>query len=436
MAREELQSIGITALSEMQETACHEIGQGKSVVLLSPTGTGKTLAYLCPMLDRLSTDVTHLQAVVILPSRELALQTFDFFFKLKSGLRATTLCGGHSATEEQRKLKDFSPQVIFATPGRFLDHLQRGNIETANVGLLVIDEYDKCLELGFKDDLQSISQSLQSVEQYVFTSATSTNIPNTFFPHQPQPLVTLDFTATKKTSKTVNVVYTTEYDRLNTLALLLSELQDSKTIVFVSQREDADRVGRNLKSKHFFAETYHGGMEQRDRERALYKFRSNCSNILVSTDLAARGMDIPDVTAVIHFQLPHDEKAFVHRNGRTERWTSTGKAFAIITPEETIPAYISNTETYNLHTDSILVYPPEFVALYIGRGKKDKLGKGDIVGFLCQAGNLSKDDIGEIEVGTNHIYVAINKQKTDNLLKSIAGQKIKGKKTLIELMRK
>ena len=126
----------------------------------------------------------------------------------------------------------------------------------------------------------------------------------------------------------------------------------------------------------------------------------------------------------------------MHRNGRTERWTSTGKVFAIITPKETIPAYISNTETYNLHTDSILVYPPEFAALYIGRGKKEKLGKGDVVGFLCQAGNLSKDDIGEIEVGTNHIYVAINKQKTDNLLKSIAGQKIKGKKTLIELMRK
>ena len=433
----ELEAIGIMELSEMQKAAANEITKGSSVILLSSTGTGKTLAFLYPMLEMLSCEKQHLQAIVIVPSRELALQLFQFFLKFKTNLRGMAIYGGHPTIEEQRKLSDYSPQILFATPGRFLDYLQKRNIDSSSIRHLVIDEYDKCLELGFMDDLQKISKSLSAVKQYIFTSATSTTIPNSFFPNTPPKLITLDYNGACRNSKNVYVVEATEDKKLQKLGHLLCEFQDSKSIVFVTHREDADVVGRFLKSNHFFVETYHGGMEQQDRERALYKFRSGCSNILVSTDLAARGLDIPDVNAIIHYHLPLDEKTFVHRNGRTGRWKAdAGKVYVIHTPEDTLPDFMQLTIPYHPSNDTLLPYQPRFVALYIGRGKKDKVSKGDVVGFLCKVGNLSQTDIGNIEVGSHHTYVAIDKLKTDKLLKNIVGQKIKGMKTLIELMRK
>lgn len=183
-----------------------------------------------------------------------------------------------------------------------------------------------------------------------------------------------------------------------------------------------------------YCETFHGGMEQDDRERALYKFRNGSCHIFISTDLAARGLDIPDIKNVVHYHLPVAEDGFIHRNGRTARWEADGSSYIILHSEEQLPSYIKEEpEEYLLPA----VFPkpalPDFVTLYIGKGKKDKINKIDIVGFLSKKGNLSKEDIGRVDVKDHYAFAAVSRSKYKQVLKLVQNEKIKGVKALIEL---
>ena len=438
-----LSKLGFT-LTPMQEAAIDAVNSRRNLVLLSPTGSGKTLAYLLPVCSSLNAEAQHLQAVVVVPSRELAQQCDEVFRSLKTPLRSVCLHGGRPTMNEHRTLKEVKPHIVFATPGRLLDHLNKENILGGTVKVLVVDEFDKCLELGFLEEMENVVRRLPRVQQCVLTSATDAEeIPafiGVFEKVQGSVATRLDFLENSEElhrRQKFHIVPSPRKDKLETLARLLSVQQDGLAMVFVLHRESADRVGKYLQEKGFCAEVYHGGMEQERRERALSKFRSGCSNILVATDLAARGLDIPEVRAVIHYHPSADADAFVHRNGRPARWDAGGNIFLIMSEGEVLPEYApADADVVDVEVNTITPVLPRWSAVYVGRGKKDKLSRMDIVGFFCKKGGLRSDEIGRIELGAHYACVAVSRTKLRSVLKAVAGEKIKGMKTLIEPMRR
>lgn len=430
-----LAAMNIEQLNPMQESAIDAWSEGRDLVLLSPTGSGKTLAYLLPVLGRLQADVEGVQAVVLVPSRELALQTEGVFKQIGTSFKAMSCYGGRPAMDEHRTMKSVNPSVIIATPGRMNDHLRKQNFDATKVNTLVIDEFDKCLELGFQEEMNEVISQLPSLRKRVLLSATDADEIPQFVSLDSQPLK-LDYLENNfslNSRLNLQVVQSPLKDKLETLYNLLCTLGNASTLVFVNYRESVDRVVAYLKEKRFPCDAFHGGMEQIRRERALYKFRNGSCPVLVSTDLAARGLDISGVEHVVHYHLPINEEAFTHRNGRTARWEASGSAYLLLHPEETIPEYLSQeVETFILPT--AIPKPPKskWATLYIGKGKRDKLNKIDIVGFLYKKGGLAREEVGQVDVKEHYAFVAVRRGKMKQLLTLIQGEKIKGIKTIIE----
>ena len=425
---------GSPALNAMQQDMLQTARKGTSIVLLSPTGSGKTLSYLLPLLQKLDAKSDALQALVIVPSRELAIQTADVARRLCSELRIAACYGGRPAMEEHQQMRGLRPHLVAATPGRLLDHLQKGNLLPDNVQTLVIDEFDKSLELGFREQMQGIISLLPSVQQRILLSATDTDDIPAFV--GTRDYVRLDFLDEESDDRiSLRLVKSPEKDKLQSLYRLLCTLGTQKSLVFVGYRESVERVGSFLEKQGMMADIYHGGMEQRDRERALYRFMNSSANVLVSTDLASRGLDITAVDNIIHYHLPSSEDACTHRNGRTARWDMKGSAYFILGPEEHLPDYILSEEV-ELYPLPAKVPPPAkplWVTLYIGKGKKDKISRGDIVGFLTKQGELESSQIGRIDVLPHWSYVAVERAAASKLLARIKGLKIKGQKTIYAL---
>lgn len=433
-----IDKLGIEQLSEMQkEVADAILHSNKDVMVVSPTGSGKTLAYLLPLIQRLDPQSDAVQAVVIVPGRELALQSSEVLKNIGCGIRFLSLYGGRSAMDEHRELKKVMPQIVFATPGRINDHLDKNNIDAGTVKWLILDEFDKCLEMGFHEEMIRVVNNLPTIERRVLLSATnSESVPH--FLNMGRTL-TVDYTsAEEQISERVNIykVLSPINDKLETLNGLLRSLGAGSSIVFLNYRDAVERTADYLTNNGFYLSIFHGGMEQKEREAALYKFSNGSSNIFVSTDLASRGLNIPDIDNIIHYHLPEKEDNYIHRVGRTARWDATGKTFFILGPEENVPEYVKDKpETYNI--PAVLPKPalPRMVTIYIGKGKKDKISKGDIVGFLCKKGGLDVSEIGRIDVQERYSYVAISRTKLNTVIKQTAGEKIKGIKTIIEKVR-
>lgn len=436
----ELGKLGISDLNAMQQDTLQAVRKGASVVLLSPTGSGKTLAYLLPLLHKLDAKDDNLQALIIVPSRELAIQTADVARRLCSELRVAACYGGRPAMEEHQQMRGLRPHLVAATPGRLLDHLQKGNLLADNVRTLVIDEFDKSLELGFREQMQGIISLLPRLGQRILLSATDTDDIPAFVGSK--DYVRLNFLDDESDDRiSIRIVKSPEKDKLQTLYRLLCTLGTQKSLVFVGYRESVERVGSFLEQQGIMADIFHGGMEQRDRERALYRFMNSSANVLVSTDLASRGLDITNVDNIIHYHLPSSEEACTHRNGRTARWDMRGSAWFILGPEERLPDYLSISPTFSNGDEALFTLPahvpppakPLWVTLYIGKGKKDKISRGDIVGFLTKQGGIESNQIGRIDVLPHWSYVAVERAVSRNLLERIKGLKIKGQKTIYAL---
>lgn len=428
-----LSNLKIDGLTAMQEAVADAWGGSKDdIILLSPTGTGKTLAYLIPLAMSLRSGVEGVQAVVLVPSRELAMQIAQVFKEMGTGFGVMSCYGGRPAADEHRVMRDLRPAVLVATPGRMNDHIAKGNFDTSSVGMLVIDEFDKCLELGFRDEMAEVIGGLPSVRRRMLLSATDADeIPQFTGMRR---TVKLDFLGGGDGAGRLHIykVDSPVKDKLETLYGLLCCVE-GPALVFCNYRESVDRVGQYLRSVKLPCETFHGGMEQDERERALYKFRNGSCRVFISTDLASRGLDIPGIRNVVHYHLPTDSEAFVHRNGRTARWEADGNAYLIVHPEETVPPYVEpEPETFVLPDPLPRPALPEFVTLYFGKGRKDKLNKVDIVGFLSKKGGLAKDEIGRVDVGDRHAYAAVARSKAAQVLRLVSGEKIKGMKTVIE----
>lgn len=435
-----LNNLGIEALTPMQQQMGEAAQAAPGLVLLSPTGTGKTLAYLLPMCSLVDAESAALQAVVVVPSRELALQSHEALKAMRLPLRALCLYGGRPTMQEHRQLRELKPHIVFATPGRLCDHMDKGNLLPQTVRVLTIDEFDKCLELGFREEMGRIAAAFQAVRHGWLTSATDTADVNDYLRQfaafkSTGSVRRLDFLheaeAVQQRMQTWQVL-SAERDKLHALGLLLSDLCNEQTIVFVAHRESAERVGRYLRDEGFAAETYHGGMEQAVREKALYKFRAGCARVLVSTDLAARGLDVPEVSAVVHYHLPLKADDFTHRSGRTARWQAEGRIFLLTGPDEAWPDFVPPAAVYPLQSARVKAARPQYTMIYIGRGKKDKLSKGDVLGFLCKKGGLRAADLGRIDVADHCAYAAVRCDKVRDMLRKVASEKIKGMKTIVQ----
>ena len=433
-----LKNLGVEELNKMQETTLKQAVEGNDIILLSPTGSGKTIAYLLPLLLMLHNNSNDAQALILLPSRELALQTNAVFTAMKTGWKSCCCYGGHSFSDEKKYIIENHPAVIIGTPGRMTDHLSKNYINLHTIHTLVIDEFDKSLELGFHDSIATIVNELSCLKKRVLLSATdSEEIPHFVGMNKTVRLNFLNkssLNAEKKLS--LKKVLSPTKDKIETLYRLLCVLGERSCIVFCNYRDAVERVYNYLLHKKFPVERFHGGMEQNDRERSLYKFSNKSSNVLIATDLAARGLDIPEISYVIHYHLPINEYAFVHRNGRTTRWNSSGESYILLSEEEKLPEYIPQNIDAIILPDLTPPPPhPYWATIYIGRGKKDKLSRADIAGFLYKKGNLSKEDVGIINIKEHHSYVAVCCTKIKQLLNLVQGEKIKGMNTIIEKAR-
>lgn len=436
-----LDRLGISQLNEMQMRMSEVIRHGNNVILLSPTGSGKTLAYMLALVSEIDETQSALQVMVILPSRELAIQSECVLREMKLNIRSLLLYGGRPMAGEIIRLREVRPHVVFATPGRLLDHLGNDSINVQSVNFLIVDEFDKCLELGFEEDMRKIAKKLSEVRQCLLISATDGGEGANFFDLlkscRNHPIDKLDYRPFSQVGRALAFAHKVPVygsDRLETLSRLLSFLKGSSVIVFVAYRNSVDEVLAFLRKKGFSAVGYHGGMEQYLRERNLCKFRNQSANILVSTDLAARGLDIPNIKSVVHFHIPLTEDCFIHRSGRTARWTASGDVYILTGSCESIPEFVGEYDVVDINGIEVHPCMPAWTTLYIAHDRRRKFSRGDVVGFLCKVGGLSLDKIGRIDVVEQGVYVAVLRTCLEEIIVKTSGQKMKGVKVKISVL--
>ncbi|NEW82664.1 MAG: DEAD/DEAH box helicase [Mariniphaga sp.] len=427
-----LENLKFESLNEIQSAMINADLKASNIVLLAPTGSGKTVAFLLPLLHQLNAKTTGVQALILVPSRELALQIEQVFRSMASGFKVNCCYGGHPMKTERNNFTE-PPAVLIGTPGRIAAHLRRGSFEPESIHLLVLDEFDKSLELGFSDDMSYIIGLLPKIKKRILTSATQAiEIPA--FSGVKNPVTLNYLTAENRPNIVLKAVRAAENDKLEILIKLICHLGHEPTLVFCNHREAVDRISEILTEEGVIHDTFHGGLEQDERERALLKFRNGSHQILITTDLASRGLDIPEIKNIIHYQGANTEEGFIHRNGRTARMNALGTSWLVLAEKESVPDFLSALPDFvNLPDQIRLPEPPQWITLYIGAGKKDKISKTDIVGFLIQKGKLTKEEIGLITILDNASFVAINRVKARQTIAAIKDEKVKNQKVRIAI---
>jgi superfamily II DNA/RNA helicase len=424
-----LAKIGIKELNEMQLATMAACKQEENVVLLSNTGTGKTLAFLLSVLDTIKAAKNETKVLIITPSRELAIQIEKVYKSLGVDKKITCCYGGHKREIEENNLVEV-PAIIVGTPGRLADHIRRKNIKTATITTLILDEFDKLLEQNFETEMAFVAEHLSGLTQKILTSATVLHT-NPKFVSFDNPCVLNYLTEGDDEKLQIQVLHCKEKDKLDEAFKLLCKIGGRSSIIFCNHRESVERVSKYLTDNSLPNEYYHGAMEQHERDSALCKFRNGTVYFLVTTDLASRGLDIPNIRNIIHYHLPLTEESFTHRNGRTARMDASGTAIVMLSPEEKLPDYINEFEEIFLPTETIFPEKPKWTTVFIDAGKKDKINKIDIVGFFSNRGQLKKEEIGVIEVKDFISFVAVKKNAVGNAMRLIKDQKIKNKKVKI-----
>jgi ATP-dependent RNA helicase DeaD len=428
-----LAKIGIEALNKMQVATQKSILEHPNTLLLSPTGSGKTLAFLLPLLQILKPVENQIQAIILVPTRELALQIESVWKSIGSGHKISAFYGGHSMEVEVNSLKN-PPALVVGTPGRIADHYTRHTIDSKQVETIIFDEFDKSLEMGFHEQMQFILERLPKLNKYIFVSATQgISLPGFL---RIDEINTLDFINDGQRNEGLTLKYVRTYNKIRSLNLLLGQITQTPTLIFCNQRDEVEEVANLLMKNGINCGVFHGKIEQVDREKALIRFRNGSVRYLISTDLAARGLDIPEVENVIHYSMPFHEQEFIHRNGRTARMNATGVAYFFLEENAKQPPYLFQLpEELVLEQKQQAVTKESWTTLYFSGGKKDKINKIDIVGFCLQKGGIEKEALGKIEVQDFASYVAIATDQVPSFLKNIKDQKIKGKKLKIEVAR-
>lgn len=428
-----LANMSIETLNTMQLATLEANTKNKDIVLLSPTGSGKTLAYLLPLAQNLTPDVQDVQALILAPTRELVQQIENVWRSMGTGYKVNSCFGGRPSNGEKRDLQT-PPAILIGTPGRIQDHIERGNFNTTNIKTLVLDEFDKALEMGFTEQMERIVSLLPSLSKRLLTSATNAlSIPQYTGIKNP---VKLDFSEQNETLTNLKsfTVKGLDNDKMDLLYRLICNLGNEASLIFCNQRETVEKVNAYLSKRGVSNEFFHGKLEQPERERALSKFRNGSCIAFISTDLASRGLDIPEIKNIIHFDAPVRLEEYIHRNGRTARMGAEGRTYLLLGQPETVPTFISPEPTlFTLAASTPTPPQSQWATLYIGKGKKDKLSKMDVVGFLFKIGKLEKDELGTIEVKEYYSFAAIKANKINKLISILKDEKIKNMKAHFEL---
>ncbi len=426
--REEiLQKLKIDALNDMQNEAQFAIHSNPELILLSPTGTGKTLAFLLPIISELDKNKSGVQFLILAPSRELAIQIEQVIREMGTGFKANVVYGGRPISKDKMELKS-TPSILVGTPGRIADHLRRETFDADTITHLVLDEFDKSLEIGFEEDMEEIVASINNRNKIVLTSATEdVDIPEFVGIENP---VKLDFLDQASDKLNIEVVISPTKDKLDTLVETLLHLGNQPGIIFCNYKASIDRISTYLEEKGIVHGTFYGGMEQIERERALIKFRNGTHQLLLATDLAARGIDVPEIKFIIHYHLPHRSQEFTHRNGRTARMKRDGKAIVLKWVEEYLPDFIGELPILNID-EKQPVSRSDWQTLFISGGRKDKISKGDIVGLFLKQADLRAENLGMIELKNDCAFVAVKSKKIDKLINVVNNSKLKKKKVRI-----
>jgi superfamily II DNA/RNA helicase len=360
--QEILEKLNIYELNPMQNQALEAIDKNEKTILLSPTGTGKTLAFLLPLLEALDPEISEVQALIVVPSRELAIQIETVVRNMGSGYKVNAIYGGRSISKDKIEMKH-TPTILIGTPGRLADHFEQARFTTKFIKTLVIDEFDISIEVGAGGEMKFIMSYLANVNKRILTSATEgSSIPKYL---NMSGAKTLNFLTQKPSSKLdVKTVVSPSANKHNTLVDLLHHVGNEPGIVFCNKKERLEDLSRFLDKKNIAHTCFHGGMEQRDRERALIKLRNGSVNVLVASDLAARGIDIPEMSYIIHYEIPEAIQEYTHRNGRTARVNSKGTAYLIKGDREVFPEFVGKSQTIRVNAAKD-IKPPFWTQLFI-----------------------------------------------------------------------
>ena len=429
--QEILQKLQITALNPMQEEALAVIEKNVNTVLLSPTGTGKTLAFLLPLMKTLDVASTDVQALILVPSRELAIQIEQVVRSMGSGFKVNAVYGGRSMSKDKIELKH-TPAILIGTPGRILDHFDAERFSKDSIRTLILDEFDKSLETGFEVEMNTIIDDLTNLDKRILTSAThGVKIPNFVGLEKPKIINYLkDKTASRLAIK---IVASRDKNKLQTLVDLLRYIGNEPGIVFCNFKDSIELVRAHLDKHDINYACFSGGMEQRDRERSLIKFRNGTCQVLIATDLAARGIDIPEMKYIIHYELPRALEEFTHRNGRTARVNEKGTAYVLQWEGERLPGFIKNDRPIDISKKA--PYQPQFwETLFISGGRKDKISKGDIAGLFFKQGSITKDQLGVIELKQDCAFVAVPVSIANELVGKLNNSRLKKKKVRVTIV--
>lgn len=423
-----LAKLCISELNQMQLESDNAIQKHPEVILTSPTGTGKTLAYLLPLISLIDHEILNcVQMVVVLPTRELGLQIEQVIRQMGTGLKVNAVYGGRSVKKDKSELATL-PIILVGTPGRIADHIDRGTFDPETVRFLVLDEFDKSLEIGFEVDMSYICNALINTERKVLCSATS-NIGLPSFVGMKEA-ITLSFHDKGGAQLSIRTIVSPEKDKLHTLYKSLCWLGGQTGIVFCNYKDSIERISTYLSEQGIEHGVYHGGLEQKERERSLIKFRNGTFSVLLATDLAARGLDIPELSYLIHYHFPHHKHEYVHRNGRTARMTAGGTAYVLSHESDLLPEYLTLGDTV-IVPEAPAPDPTHKHTVFVSGGRKDKISKGDLAGFFAKQGGMPYADIGEIEVKVDCAFIGIHAIHIEKVIDKLNNQKLKKKKVRV-----
>ena len=426
-----LTKLNIHTLNPMQEEAIAVIETTANTVLLSPTGTGKTLGFSLPLLKSLDSDCNDIQALILVPTRELAIQIEQVIRTMGSGFKVNAVYGGRPMSKDKIEIKH-NPAVLIGTPGRILDHFNSDRFSKESIKTLILDEFDKSLEQGFEDQMKSIIDQLPAISKRILTSATQgVSIPGFVKLDKPTTINYLNQNTPSKLA--IKTVISPDKNKLKTLLSLLEHIGNEPGIIFCNFRDSISAVSEFLELHKISHTCFSGGMEQKERERALIKFRNGSSQVLLATDLAARGIDIPEMKFIIHYELPIHQEEFIHRNGRTARVNAKGTAYVLKWKDQLLPEFILKVKGIDI-SEKAPHKPQYWKTLFISGGRKDKISKGDIAGLFFKQGELNKHELGTIELKQDCAFVAVPLSLADDLVLHLNNTRLKKKKVRVTLL--
>ncbi len=446
-----LDALGYTQMTPIQAQALPAILDGRDVIAQAPTGSGKTAAFGLGLLQKIDATASGTQALVLCPTRELADQVGKHLRKLATGipnLKLSVLCGGIPLAPQLASLTH-APHVVVGTPGRVLELVQKDALQLRGIHTLVLDEADRMLDMGFEDAIRALVKRTPKDRQSLLFSATFPDAIRTLGNAMLRDALEVSIDGGAKPASIEERFFETDPSRrAPLLASLLLQFKPESTVVFCNMRRDTEEVVGSLAHYGFTALALHGDMEQRDRDEVLVRFANRSCNVLVASDVAARGLDIDDIGAVVNYELPTDADTYLHRIGRTGRAGRDGLALSLVAPSERNRAsliearLVESGEGRQIRFERIapLEGKPtnapqaKMTTLRIDAGRTDKLRPGDIVGALTGDAGLSKDAIGKIDVYATRSYVAIARAQARNALERLRAGKIKGRKFRVNLL--